>query len=96
MDYGKFDQRFPVDSTHQIILGDEIERLHRVILDSKRVIISGNPGSGKSWLVDEYVDKLTSEDSKVISKNGLLIHMNNTVDPMLLKILMEAIKEPVC
>ena len=69
MDYGKFDQRFPVDSTHQIILGDEIERLHRVILDSKRVIISGNPGSGKSWLVDEYVDKLTSEDSKVIHYN---------------------------
>ena len=69
MDYGKFDQRFPVDSTHQIILGDEIERLHRVILDSKHVIISGNPGSGKSWLVDEYIDKLTSEDSKVIHYN---------------------------
>ena len=69
MDYGKFDQRFPVDSTHQIILGDEIERLHRVIRDSKRVIIAGNPGSGKSWLVDEYIDKLKSEDSKVIHYN---------------------------
>ena len=31
-----------------------------------------------------------------IEANGLLIHMNNTVDPMLLKILMEAIKEPGC
>ena len=69
MDYGKFDQRFPVDSTHQIILDDEIERLHRVIRDSKRVIIVGNPGSGKSWLVDEYIDKLKSEDSKVIHYN---------------------------
>lgn len=69
MNYGKFDQRFPVDSTHQIILGDEIERLHRVIRDSKRVIIVGNPGSGKSWLVDEYIDKLKSEDSKVIHYN---------------------------
>lgn len=69
MDYGKFDQRFPVDSTHQIILGDEIERLHRVIRDSKRVIIVGNPGSGKSWLVDEYIDKLKSEDSKVVHYN---------------------------
>lgn len=68
-DYGKFDQRFPVDSAHQIILGDEIEKLHRVIHDSKRVIISGNPGSGKSWLVDEYIDKLTSEESKVIHYN---------------------------
>ena len=69
MDYGKFNQRFPVDSTHQIILGDEIERLHSVIRDSKRVIITGNPGSGKSWLVDEYIDKLKSEDSKVIHYN---------------------------
>lgn len=69
MDYGKFDQRFPVDSTHQIILGDEIERLHKVIRDSKHVIIAGNPGSGKSWLVDEYIDKLKSEDSKVIHYN---------------------------
>ncbi len=69
MDYGKFDQRFPVDSTHQIILGDEIERLHRKIRNSKRVIITGNPGSGKSWLVDEYIDKLKSDDSKVIHYN---------------------------
>lgn len=46
MDYGKFDQRFPVDSTHQIKLVDEIERLHSVIRDSKYVIIVGNPGSG--------------------------------------------------
>lgn len=69
MYYGKFDQRFPVDSAHQIILSDEIERLHREIRNSKRVIISGNPGSGKSWLVDEYIDKLKNDDSKVIHYN---------------------------
>lgn len=68
-DYGKFDQRFPVDSAHQIILSDEIERLHQVIRDSKQVIISGNPGSGKSWLVDEYIDKIKKENSKVIHYN---------------------------
>ncbi|MCI9072630.1 MAG: NACHT domain-containing protein [Lachnospiraceae bacterium] len=69
MDYGKFDQRFPVDSAHQIILGDEIERLHREIRNSKRVIITGNPGSGKSWLVNEYIDKLKNDDCKVIHYN---------------------------
>lgn len=69
MDYGKFDQRFPVDSAHQIILSDEIESLHREIRNSKRVIITGNPGSGKSWLVDEYIDKLKNDDSKVIHYN---------------------------
>lgn len=69
MDYGKFDQRFPVDSAHKVILDDEIERLHGTIRDSKRVIITGNPGSGKSWLVDEYIDKLENDDSKVIHYN---------------------------
>ena len=69
MDYGKFDQRFPVDSAHKVILDDEIERLHGTIRDSKRVIITGNPGSGKSWLVDEYIDKLENGDSKVIHYN---------------------------
>ena len=39
------------------------------IRDSKRVIITGNPGSGKSWLVDEYIDKLENDDSKVIHYN---------------------------
>lgn len=68
-DYGKFDQRFPVDSAHKVILDDEIERLHRTICDSKRVIITGNPGSGKSWLVAEYIDKLENDNSKVIHYN---------------------------
>mgnify|MGYP004538197255 CR=1 FL=1 len=69
MNYGKFDQRFPVDSAHQIILGSEIERLHSMVSDSKRVVITGNPGSGKSWLVDEYIDKLSNDGSKVIHYN---------------------------
>lgn len=69
-DYGKFDQRFPVDSAHKVMLDDEIESLHRAIRDSKRVIITGNPGSGKSWLVDEYIDKLENDDSKVSSDVG--------------------------
>ena len=68
-DYGKFDQRFPVDSAHKVMLDDEIERLHGTIRNSKRVIITGNPGSGKSWLVDEYIDKLENDNSKVIHYN---------------------------
>ena len=87
-DYGKFDQRFPVDSAHKVMLDDEIESLHRAIRDSKRVIITGNPGSGKSWLVDEYIDKLENDDSKVISLSEYYsylykkIHNNRTVNAL--------------
>lgn len=69
VDYGRFDQRFPVDSTHLIILDEEIEKLHRLVLESKHVIITGNPGVGKSWLVNEYINKLIDNDCKVIHYN---------------------------
>ena len=69
MDYGKFNQRFPVDSSHLVLLNDEIESIQRLLVDSKRVILSGNPGSGKSWLVEEFIDRLENESKKVLHYN---------------------------
>lgn len=69
IDYGKFDQRFPVDSAHKIILDDELKRLQVTIQNFKRVILSGNPGSGKSWIVDEYINRLKNDNHKVIHYN---------------------------
>lgn len=69
IDYGKFDQRFPVDSSHLVVLDEEIEQIQKLILDSKRVILSGNPGSGKSWIVDEFIEKLENDGKKVIHYN---------------------------
>lgn len=50
MDYGKFDQRFPVDSAHQII-SDPLSNFHRMIslwkCETKSEVISG-------WLVSWY------------------------------------------
>lgn len=69
MDYGKIDQKFPIDLKHHIKLNDEIIRLEKVINDSKHVIVRGNPGSGKSWLIDEFISKLMDEGKKVIRYN---------------------------
>lgn len=69
IDYGKFDQRFPVDSSHLVELDEEIEQIQKLLLDSKRVILSGNPGSGKSWIVDEFIEKLENNGKKVIHYN---------------------------
>lgn len=69
MNYGKIDQKFPIDLKHHIKLDDEIIRLEKVINDSKHVIVRGNPGSGKSWLIDEFISKLMDEGRKVIRYN---------------------------
>lgn len=69
MDYGKIDQKFPIDLKHHIKLNDEIKRLEKVINDLKHVIVRGNPGSGKSWLIDEFISKLMDEGKKVIRYN---------------------------
>jgi len=71
-DYGKFNQCFPVDTSHQIILKYEIKELHRVVIESKRVILTGNPGAGKSWLVEEYINKLEKDNIKFIRYNCFL------------------------
>lgn len=69
MNYGKFDQRFPVDATHEIILYDEIEKLYGTIQECSTVVLSGNPGSGKSWLVSELINKLKNEGKRIIHYN---------------------------
>lgn len=66
LNYGVFDQRFPVDLTHQVILKEETGRLLNSIRESSRVILTGNPGSGKSWLVDELIEQLKQNGDKII------------------------------
>lgn len=65
-DYGRLDQNFPVDKNVQILLRDELDALCSFLNEKKRVIVSGNPGSGKSWLVEEFVQFLKDNDKNVI------------------------------
>lgn len=52
----------------------------------------------KKVLPDSGTTSMYLDNSHTIEINakGLLIRVNNTVQPMLLKILMEALKEPLC
>lgn len=67
--YGKFEQKFPVDSSHMVLLIDEMEKLYNLVNNSRRVAITGGPGSGKSWLVDQFINKLENDNFKVIRYN---------------------------
>ncbi len=45
---------------------------------------------------DERSSSMYLDNSHTIEAKGLTIRMSNTVQPMLLKILMDALKEPLC
>ncbi|MCI6746845.1 MAG: ATP-binding protein [Anaerolactibacter massiliensis] len=64
--YGKMDQKFPVDRSVQVLLKDESDSLYSFLNEKKKVILSGSPGSGKSWLIEEFTQALKSNDKKVI------------------------------
>ena len=52
-----------------VLLVDEMEKLYNLVNNSRRVAITGGPGSGKSWLVDQFINKLENDNFKVIRYN---------------------------
>ena len=65
-DYGRLDQNFPVDKNVQVSLTDEVRRLDKEIKKSNRLILTGNPGSGKSWFIEEFTQHLRESKSVVV------------------------------
>lgn len=65
-DFGAIDQIFPVDyskniNTHQTVL-DIINTLNQ----EKKVILTGEPGSGKSWFIQNLIEELDKQNIKSI------------------------------
>lgn len=51
-DFGRIDQVFPVDSTKLIRTESAINEVSKIISNNNKIIITGEPGAGKSWFVN--------------------------------------------
>jgi len=64
--FGKIEQKFEIDQTKNIINSDKFERFHKSITLNKKTLFFGEPGSGKSWFLTNFIDYIESNKKKVI------------------------------
>lgn len=65
-DYGSIDQHFPIDQQKNIITKRTIDTLITDIQTNKRELLLGEPGSGKSWLVNNLTDIAKNKNIHVV------------------------------
>lgn len=63
-DYGSIPQRFQIDETIKLLQADQIRKFHEYSRLYNKIILEGEPGSGKSYFITEYIAYLNSKNIK--------------------------------
>lgn len=66
VDYGKIEQKFPIVESENLNRKDVTENFITEINDANKVILTGEPGSGKSWFIENLQNLLIKKGVKVI------------------------------
>ena len=64
--FGKIDQRFDINPNKNIVFKQANDELLIKTIENKRSILLGEPGSGKSWLLTNFIDYLDEKNIKSI------------------------------
>lgn len=64
--FGKIDQRFEINPNKNIIFKQAHDELLIKTIENKKSILLGEPGSGKSWLLTNFIDYLDEKNIKSI------------------------------
>ncbi|MFH0974951.1 MAG: ATP-binding protein [Spirochaetota bacterium] len=65
-DFGSIEQNFPIDESKNILLHENISSFIQIIKLNKKIILTGEPGSGKSWFINNLINELKSNNINVI------------------------------
>jgi len=65
-DFGSIEQVFPIDDKKNIKTIDIISRVKRNLNRANKIILTGEPGSGKSWFVQNLQRDLQDNDYNII------------------------------
>jgi hypothetical protein len=76
--YGKIEQQFPIDESKNILNANHLNSFIRTLFEKKNVILTGEPGSGKSWFVNNLTESLHNQDITVI-KHYCYIDINDAL-----------------
>lgn len=65
-DFGKIEQKFPINTNENITLNYQITRFLEVLKNNSQILLVGEPGSGKSYFVHNLQKRLEKEGGVVI------------------------------
>ncbi|PHR55999.1 MAG: hypothetical protein COA44_09015 [Arcobacter sp.] len=65
-DFGKIEQKFEIDQTKNIINNSKYTLLESKVIEYKKTLLIGEPGSGKSWFLTNFIEHLKNSSKKVI------------------------------
>ncbi|KZN65263.1 hypothetical protein N473_01425 [Pseudoalteromonas luteoviolacea CPMOR-1] len=65
-DFGKLQQRFEIDQSKNVKSDCRYSSFYNFAVNSKKVILSGEPGAGKSWFLTNLIDYLEREEISVL------------------------------
>lgn len=65
-DFGKIEQKFNIDQTKNIKFSNKYIGFENKVVENKKTLLIGEPGSGKSWFLTNFIEHLEENDKKVI------------------------------
>lgn len=60
--YGNIEQQFPLDSASNIYDKNVFDMFYDQIYENNKTVLIGEPGSGKSWFISNFMEYLKSKD----------------------------------
>ncbi len=65
-DFGKIEQKFEIDQTKNIKSNEKYTLFQIQIITNKKTLLIGEPGSGKSWFLTNFIEYLNENSKKII------------------------------
>jgi len=65
-DFGKIEQKFEIDQSKNIKYNEKYKDFYEKSILNKKTLLIGEPGSGKSWFLTNFIEYLESKSKKVI------------------------------
>lgn len=65
-DFGRIKQKFEIDQSKNIISDDRNASFLKLVIANKKTLLIGEPGSGKSWFLTNFIEYLKNNNNIVI------------------------------
>ncbi|HHG3038483.1 ATP-binding protein [Vibrio parahaemolyticus] len=65
-DFGKIEQKFELDQSVNVTSDEKYSLFHQKTITNRKTILTGEPGSGKSWFLTNFIDYLERKKKLVL------------------------------